>query len=326
MGEVDAKRSRFVRGRGVLAWIAFLIAAVALVARYMPVANHTVLIIGALSPYLMSGAAVAAVLLLLDRRWWSAALALLLLAAAVIVEAPQYLRSGQPPEDSTPIRVLTANLYHGTADPESIATAAREHADLLLVQELSPHLALTLSENYLRSDFPYEVLRPGNYGAGVGIWSRYPIVQSSAITKFALGAITATVRPPGAADVIVASVHIAGPWPQSVDKWREEIAALPGVLERLAAAAGSGAAIVAGDLNATADLKPFRRLLDTGFRDGSPPFRFAATYPANMPVPPLIRIDHILTYNSTATGAYTVRIAGSDHRALGAKVYVPNSR
>ena len=100
MGEVDAKRSRFVRCRGVLAWIAFLIAAVALVARYMPVVNHTVLIIGALSPYLMSGAAVAAVLLLLDRRWWSAALALLLLAAAVIVEACLLYTSPSPRDRS----------------------------------------------------------------------------------------------------------------------------------------------------------------------------------------------------------------------------------
>lgn len=323
MGEAGAKRARFFRCRSVLAWGAFLIAAAALAARYMPVANHTILIIGALSPYLMISASVAAVLLLLNQRRWPAVMALLLFAAAVIVQVPQFLGSGRPPRDSIPIRVLTANLYDGNAEPESVAIAAREHADVLVVQELSPKLARTLSERYLKADFRYQVLKPGNYAVGVGIWSRYPIVQSSLITKFVLGALTATVRPPDAADVVVASVHVVGPWPQQVDGWREEIAALHETLEHLAAAAGPGAAIVAGDLNATADLKPFRQLLDTGFRDAGAQFGFAATWPANMPVPPLIRIDHILTFNSTATNAHTVRIAGSDHMALGATVHVP---
>ena len=323
MGEAGAKRSRFVRTRDVLAWTAFLIAAVALAARYLPVVNHAVLIIAALFPYLMVGAAVAAVLFLLNRRLWAAALAVLLLAAAVIPQVPQFSEPPHAP-DSIPIRVLTANLRDGKADPNSVATAAREHADLLFVQELSPKLAQTLSDDYLKSDFPYQVLKPGNYAVGVGIWSRYPIVQSSVISKFTLGGLTATVRPPGAAsDVIVASVHVVGPWPQPVDEWREEIAALPETLEHLAAAAGRGAVIVAGDLNATADQAPFRRLLDTGFRDAGRQFGFAATWPADLPVPPLIRIDHILTYNSTATDTHAVRIAGSDHLALSATVHIP---
>lgn len=323
MGEADATRSRFVRSRDVLAWSAFLIAAVAVASRYTPVVNHAVLIIAALSPYLIWGAAVSAVLLLLNHRRWSAVPALLLLAAAVLPEVPRYFGSGHPPDDSIPIRVLTANLRDGGAEPESVASAAREHADLLLVQELSPKIAQTLSEGYLRSDFPYQVLDPGSYAVGVGIWSRYPIVQSSLITKFELGGLTATVRPPGAADVVVASVHVVGPWPQPIDRWREEITALPETLEHLAAAAGRGAAIVGGDLNATADLEPFRRLLDTGYRDAGRQFGFAATYPADLPVPPLIRIDHILTYNATATDTHAVRIAGSDHLALSTTVHIP---
>jgi endonuclease/exonuclease/phosphatase (EEP) superfamily protein YafD len=323
MGEADVKRSRSVRSRDVLAWSALLIAAAAVAARYTPVVNHAVLIIAALSPYLVWGAAVSAVLLLMNRRRWSAALALLLLAAAVLPAVPQFLDPGHPPADSIPVRVLTANLRDGRADPESVAAAAREHADLLLVQELSPQLAQTLSDRYLTTDFPYQVLNPGDYAVGVGIWSRYPIVQTSLVTTFTLGGLTATVRPPGAADLIVASVHVVGPWPQPVDHWREEIAALPETMEHLAAAAGHGAAIVAGDLNATADHKPFRRLLDTGYRDAGRQFGFAATYPADMAVPPLIRIDHVLTYNSTATDTHAVRIAGSDHLALGTTVHIP---
>ncbi len=322
MGAAGAKRPQFVLVRDFLAWTAFLIAAMALAARYLPVLDHTTLIIAASFPYLMWGAAVAAVLMLLNRRRLFATLSALLLGAAVLAQVSQFIEPAHTPDASIPIRVLTANLRDGRADPESVATAARV-ADLLIVQELSSPVAQSLSES-LKSEFPYEVLNPGSYAHGVGIWSRYPIVQSSLISKFTLGGLTATVRPPGAAsDVIVASVHVAGPWPQPVDKWREEIAALPRTLENLKAAAGTGAVIVAGDLNATADHRPFRQLLDTGFLDAGRGFGFAATWPADLPLPPVIRIDHIMTYNSTATDAHTVRIAGSDHMALGATVYVP---
>ncbi len=325
MGDARVRASRFgARLRDGLAWGAFLIAAAALAARYLPVYNHEILILAAASPYLMLGSAVAAVLFVLNHRLLSAALALLFLAAAVLPQLPGLFADERAPDHTVPIRVLTANLRDGRADPASVAAAAREGADLLLVQELSPALARALSNNYLKPDFPYEILDPGNYAVGVGIWSRYPIVQYSRITKFTLGGLTATVRPPeSASDLIVASVHVVGPWPQPVDKWREEIAALPETLRHLEAAAGRGAAIVGGDLNATADHLPFRRLLETGFSDASRQFGFAATWPADVPLPPIIRIDHILTYNGTARDPHAVRIAGSDHLALGATVYIP---
>jgi endonuclease/exonuclease/phosphatase (EEP) superfamily protein YafD len=301
-----------------------LVAAAALGARQLPVTNHGVLILAVLAPYLMFGAAMSAVLLLLTGRRLAAVLALVVFAASVVVQAPQFLGSRRPTQNTAPIRVLTANLRDGSAEPESVAAAARDHADVLFVQELSPDLAQTLTDRYLHRDFPYQALKPGRFAVGVGIWSRYPIAQASLISGFALGAVRAIVRPPDArSEVVVASVHLVAPWPQAVDAWSREIAALPQTLERLAATAGRGPVIVAGDLNATADLKPFRRLLETGFRDAGGRFGFTATYPADMPIPPLLQIDHILTLNSSATDAHAVRIDGSDHKALGATVYVP---
>ena len=118
----------------------------------------------------MLGSAVAAVLFLLNRRVLSAATALLLLAAAVLPQLGLFADK-RAPDHTVPIRVLTANLRDGKADPASVAAAAREGADLLLVQELSPALARTLSDSYLKPDFPYEILEPGSYGFGVGIWA-----------------------------------------------------------------------------------------------------------------------------------------------------------
>ena len=57
----------------LISWFAFVVAAVAFVSRFTPVVNHAVLLVSALSPYLMLGAVVSAVLLLITGPWWAAA-------------------------------------------------------------------------------------------------------------------------------------------------------------------------------------------------------------------------------------------------------------
>jgi endonuclease/exonuclease/phosphatase family metal-dependent hydrolase len=82
---------------------------------------------------------------------------------------------------------------------------------------------------------------------------------------------------------------------------------------------------VAGDFNATYDMEPFRRLLRNDFRDAGEQSGagLAASYPADSSVPPLLGIDHVLTFNSQASDAHTVRIPGSDHLGLSATVHLP---
>lgn len=82
--------------------------------------------------------------------------------------------------------------------------------------------------------------------------------------------------------------------------------------------------IVAGDFNATVDMRPFRDLLGAGYRDAAEQSGAGLTrsFPADSALPPLIGIDHILTRNSTATAARTVRIDGSDHLGLIATVHL----
>jgi endonuclease/exonuclease/phosphatase family metal-dependent hydrolase len=304
----------------VAAWIASLIAAAALVARFIPVTNHKVLTVAAWSPYLMVCALLAALLLLLTRRWWSASVAVILTAAAILVELPLFVGSGQAPANSVPIRVLTANLREGAADPEALVAITRDRTDVLLVQELTP------SQDGLDSDLPYKVLDARPFAAGVGIWSRYPVVRSSRIPGYELGVLSAAVRVPQAADDFIVSVaHLVGPWPQPLDGWRQEIAMLPGTMGEIAAGAGNSAAIVAGDFNATFDMEPFRRLLRNGFRDAAEQSGAGLTpsFAADSALPPVFGIDHILTLNSSASDVRTVRIPGSDHLGLSATIHIP---
>ena len=309
----------------ILAWFAFLVAAVAFAARFVPVVNHTILIVAALSPYLVIGAGAVALLLLLGQRSWWAVGPALLCAAALAVQLPLYFSSGRTPPDSVAIRVLTANL-HGAADPEALVNVARRDADLLVVQELTPELAAGLGRLGVDSDFPYRAVEARRGAAGVGLWSRYPITGSSRDGGFELGLLTASLRVPGtSADTVVLAVHLVGPWPQRIDGWREEVSRLPDNLRAAATAAGAGAVVAAGDFNATIDMQPFRRLLRDGYTDAvdQSGAGFTPTFPANRSVPPLIGIDHILTLNSTASELRTVRIPGSDHLGLAAVINVP---
>lgn len=325
MGDVNATRSGSTGIAGdLLAWFAFLIAAVALAARFAPVDNHAVLGIAALSPYLaIGGAALSAAVLLRGRRRLLGALACVLLAVSIGVQAPRFVGSGRPADHRVPVRVLTANLQEGEADPVAVSEVARSDADLLIVQELTPEFAAGLQ---LGSDFPHRVADAQPGAAGVGIWSRYPLVESTRISGYELGMLRATVRVPGAAtSPIVLAAHLVGPWPQPIGPWRQEVAALPNTLRRVAASAGDAAVIVAGDLNATADMRPFRTLLDAGYRDAAAQSGAGLnrTYPSDTVLPPLIGIDHILTRNSSASDVRTVPIPGSDHLGVSATVHLP---
>jgi endonuclease/exonuclease/phosphatase (EEP) superfamily protein YafD len=305
----------------LLAWFVFLIAAVALTARFAPVVNHALLALAALSPYLIVGSGLLVLPILLTQWRWAAVPTLVIVAVTAALNAPLFV--GRSAAQGIPIRVLTANLREGGADPTALAALARDHVDLLVAQELTPGLARQLSE--LEPEFPYRALDPAPFAGGVGIWSRYPIVQSSRNAGYKLGMVSASVRVPGAAnDVVVLAAHLVGPWPQAIDDWRRELAKFP---ETLSATAGTapGAVIVAGDLNATNDMQPLRELLRDGFANAAEQSAagFVRTFPADESAPPLIGIDHILTYKCSASDLRTVRVPGSDHLGVAATISVP---
>ncbi len=325
MGESNAARSRFARAAAALiAWLAFIVAGVAFAARHLPVVNHAVLGLAAMSPYLMLASGVSALLLLLTRRRLAAAVAMALFAASAVVKAPLFIPARHLDGPSIPLRVLSANVMEGGADAPELVAIASADTDLLIAQEVTPEFAAAV--NALDAEFPYRMVEARSYANGVGIWSRYPLVQSTRISGYELGAVSVTVRVPGAASDVVALVaHLVGPGPQAIDAGRRESAARPDTLDAVAAAAGDGAVVVAGDLNATADMLPFRKLLTNGYHDATEQAGagLTPTFPANRSVPPLIGIDHILTRNAVATDAATVRIPGSDHLAISATVQVP---
>jgi endonuclease/exonuclease/phosphatase (EEP) superfamily protein YafD len=299
---------------------------VGLIARYLPIDHDLVLVLAAASPYLMLAGPIGMLLLALGRRWLLTLLAALLCMVLIAVQAPRYLGPEKGAVPAAAVRVLTANLGLGQADPRAVVALARDSADVLAIQEMTPEAAAGLSAAGLDAMFPHRIIDPHELAGGIGIWSRYPIVESGPIGGFSLSMLRARVQVPGVVtDPTVVAVHLAAPWVQPIDYWRQDISRFPDTLRELARAAGAGAVIVAGDFNSTADMLPFRRLLGEGYRDAAEQAGagMTRTYPSRRWRPPMIGIDHVLVYNSVAMSARTVVLPGSDHRGLVATVEVP---
>lgn len=301
----------------VLGLLLLLVAVGALVSRFVPASNRWFLAVAALSPYLMLGAPLAVLVFALSRHWTLVSVAAVLTVAVLAVHLPRYVGSPDPGSGTT-LRFVSANLLLGEAEPAAVARLATESADVLAVQELTGELADALSP-LLASEFPFSALRPRERAAGVGLWSRFPIIGSGRDESFARGFVYARIHVPDTDfETTVVSTHM--PPPRSAfDSWRGEIARLGPALRALPA---GGPVIVGGDLNATPDIREFRQLLGDGYRDGSEQAGVGSTrtHPSHLIIPPLLAVDHILTRNATVTMVRTVAVAGSDHLGLAATV------
>lgn len=230
--------------------------------------------------------------------------------------APWYV-DGAAAADGEPLRVMTSNLLGDAGDgPGLVAAAADADADVLAVEELSTGALADMEAAGLGELFPYRAGAPDPGGVpGTMVFAREPITDVEQLPTV-MGSWS--VRIGGETDVFV--VHPA--YPLHIEAWRDEHAAL------LAAAEEQAPDLIVGDLNATLDHAPVRRLLDAGYRDATElsGSGFQPTWPATGSgwqglVPPVVQIDHVLVDDGwTATRTWTVGIEGSDHRALVAEV------
>ncbi|HYZ69057.1 MAG TPA: endonuclease/exonuclease/phosphatase family protein [Mycobacterium sp.] len=310
----------------VIGALALAVAAVGLVARYLPISNEVVLVVAAVSPYLSAAALAAMILFALIRRWVLTIVAALLCAVMLVVLMPRFLGPEKSTVPTVSVRVLTANLGLGQADPKAVVALAHDTADVLVVQEMTPGLAAALVNAGLDGVMPHRSIDPRLGASGIGIWSRYPIADSQAVSGYAMPMRSARIQVPGVAIApVVLAVHLAAPWVQPLQYFRDDIGRFPTTLQAAARDAASGAVIVAGDLNSTYDMRPFRRLLDEGYRDAAEQAGAGLTrsFPSRPWRGPVVGIDHILVRNCTATQAQTVLVPGSDHRGLSTVIELP---
>ncbi len=220
------------------------------------------------------------------------------------------------------LRILTANLYSGSADPEALVELIeRLRVDVVCAQELGSKQARVLSALMPESGFDEN---PDRCNRGLGIFcrhrvqvERFKLVQRDGWVARLSPEDWDQLREP----VEVVNVHIMAPhmwpyFPRRATRGRqlEQLLAFLDQRPRLPRA-------VAGDLNSTPTWPVYRRLV-AGHTDAaaeaSPNGKPPATWP-NLPalgIRGLIRIDHCFLSGLSAVKSRVVPVSGSDHLGL----------
>ena len=270
-----------------------------------------------------------------DRPW-----AILAAVPAAIGLATRYRRilqpvpASSPPASSPPLRLLTFNLLKTDRDLAPLfAMLDRERPDVVVFQEVTPALADRL-ERGLRGVYPFRHWQPyAPTRMGLGMAARFPLAVTDLLVHpglepFALGAVMVTPAGP----VTLYGVQLVSPTNEvralglnGLLKLRTRQARQ--IFARLDASPYPALAV--GDWNTTEGSDIYReaaaRFTDAWTTGGAPLWRglpgWPGTWPtsanpfADVPLPPLLRLDYCFTTpDLTATHVHVVREKlGSDH-------------
>lgn len=248
----------------------------------------------------------------------TAAIVLLPLASLQLVAyAPDFVGASTRPVEGD-IVVMSFNTYEGGAGPAQIVAAVRDrNVDVLTLLEVTPWLLDQLDALGLAEILPNRVghAEPGVWGTLTA--SRLPIEAGEELEPLAGHMVQLdTARGP----IVYVGAHARAP-DGDVQHWSRDHAEIYDVVS------GAGDNVVlAGDLNATPDHEPMKRLADAGLTDSVNAVGggWKPTWPANgvrklgpFALPSLIQIDHIAGGPGIAfRDSTTVDIDGSDHRAV----------
>lgn len=235
--------------------------------------------------------------------------------AWVWLVAPVVIGPDRPAIDTgtPPLRIAHANVLFRNADVDTVArTLLATDADVLAITEYTPTLAAALAVS--ASARPYTVASPQPDPTGIGLLSRWPLIDARVAPIGHQPGIIATVDAPGG-PVRVVVVHPA----PAVDlpdlrAWRADLRAIGDV-----ATSPGPPTVVVGDFNAARWHPDFRQLLDRGFvdaheQDGD---GWTTSWPMGRRLPPFVRLDHALLGHGLATTAVEpLVIPGSDHRGF----------
>lgn len=217
------------------------------------------------------------------------------------------------------LRVMTANVQYGRAEPEAVVRLVRERrVDLLGVQELTPEFHDALLAAGLAELLPHMVIdaRPGP--DGTGLYSRHPAEAVDVEVDARSAHPTGLVDVPGAPPVQVTVVHPVPPVGGDLGAWRRTLRTLP-------RPEGDGRVhMLIGDFNATADQPTMRALLDDGYVDAAAARGQGWVPTWSRGLGPALPIDHVLVDRSTAVAGVSVHgLPGSDHKAVVAELRLP---
>lgn len=212
------------------------------------------------------------------------------------------------------LRVLTANLYNGRANPDSLSAVLQTYApDVVAVQELSDNCTAVLAD---WSDTAHLDPRDDLTGMGIAIRgeatfsrldfpNRRPVI--AAMPHDAWGFPV---------DLEIINAHLVNPIARPLARSRllrsQELAALEGVLTN----PSRPARVLVGDLNSSPAWPVYRRLNALATDAAAATGTARRTWGPRPGSPRLLRIDHAFVQGVRPLQTEPVRIAGSDHSGL----------
>jgi len=251
--------------------------------------------------------------------------------------ALSYVDSAPAPKDAPILTVLSANVLRGRADTAAIAQQARDNdADIILIQEATPHFAQSLRAE-LALDYPFieEASRTGAYGQLT--LSRLPFIapaehypQGELAQMFEPRAIINPADPQirsviefGGREVIIQNIHLTSPG---------GVGAVAQQLEQARWLADWGRseqtpALMMGDFNSAPTSAHSAMIRRAGWRDAfaSVGRGRGATWPAIGLLShfPGVRIDHAYSLNRlTPIECRVLDSHNSDHRPVVARFII----
>jgi endonuclease/exonuclease/phosphatase (EEP) superfamily protein YafD len=236
--------------------------------------------------------------------------ALILMAAAAVNAWPllPYLPSSMAADIESELNVLNINVKSDNArHAEIIDSILAAGPDLVTILELTHELDAALLT--IADDYPYRYTLPGVGNFGIGVLSRYPLIDPRSFTLLDTPGIDSLIELPGRSLRLLA-VHLMPPMGSELATERNrqltELATLAGEIDE--------PLLVCGDFNLS-PYSPFfsaftedARLLDTRLGKG-----LDFSWPAFMPLLG-IPIDHCLVRSPLAAASVTrLEPVGSDH-------------
>ncbi|MFN8022795.1 MAG: endonuclease/exonuclease/phosphatase family protein [Acidimicrobiales bacterium] len=281
----------------------------------------------AFTPYLLLPALPAAVVAAWRRQWTAATVHGGLLLVLLWLMAPVVWHDDPPAivEGSPRLTIAAGNVFYQTTRADDVvASLMATDADVLAVTEFSVDVQAAFERAGSTERYPFQAGEAPGDRNGVAIYSRFPIVDRQ-VTRLGDGlTVDATIDVDGTPLRVVVVHPLPGTDGASLSSWFGDLRALRDVFDPTAD--DGPPTMVVGDFNATRWHPAFRELLDRGWHDAHEMLGrgFSRSWPTDLGVPPLVRIDHALLDDRVSpVQVHDVDLPGSDHRGLVLEVAVP---
>lgn len=275
----------------------------------------------AFTPYAALASIVPAACAAALRHWRTFAVAAALAGTFALAVLPRAVGDSATPATGPLLRVLTANMRFGHADPHVLVGLTRRlRVDVLSLQEFTTQSDAALGRAGLSVLLPYKIADPIGGALGSALFARHPLraLPISNVAAVGLAMPRAMLEERGVRVELMA-VHMAKPLGRKgVTQWTSGLATVP------VSRPGGPVQIVAGDFNSTVDDARLRRVIGGGYVDAASATGAGLVPTFHQRPWPSITIDHVLVDARCAVRRVSVYdLPRSDHRAVFTELRLP---